>query len=141
VSVKTLAACSLVLLLAGCAEASAEVNAPDAWSTKGADPAFTRRAEAALASAPPAAPGWRVGVILADQEPKDSLWEASVLTRDGMAVIGPDGWSNDCDDPGAAVDAFPIILDPGDLITWAGDGRLVHRVCLEDMRVLRKAAA
>jgi len=132
-----------LLLIAGCAEATAEINTPDAWQTKSADPAFMRRAEAALAKAPPAAEGWRVGVILAEQDEKGSLWKSSVLTPDGIVMIGPDPWSYDCAEKGdgIAVDTFPLLLDPGDLITWAGDGRLVHAVCAEDMRILRKAAA
>lgn len=142
-AVRVIVALAAVLALAGCAESTATVETPDAWSTKAADPAFTRRAEAVLAAAPAAEPGWRVGVILADQDEKDHLWIASVLTSAGVVTVGPDPWSYDCDEEGegVAVDTFPLMLDPGDLITWAGDGRTRHEVCAEDMRVLRKAAA
>lgn len=141
--IKATLACLVVLAIGGCAEATATNEAPSAWETKEADPAFVRRAEAALATAPAPQPGWRVGVILADKDEKDSLWVASVLTPEGMVTVGPDPWSYDCNakGKGIAVDTFPLILTPGDLITWAGDGRAEHHVCAEDMRVLRKAAA
>lgn len=133
------------LALAGCsAEATATATVPANWDTKTADAAFVRRAEAVLAHAPAPAEGWRVGVILAEKNPDGGhLWLASVLTRDGVVMVGPDPWSPDCDDDGGgtAVDTFPLMLDPGDLITWAGDRRTLHAVCSEDMRVLRKAAA
>lgn len=139
-----LAAVAACAVLAGCtAQATATAEAPTAWETKTADQAFNRRAEAALAKAPPAEPGWRVGVILAEQAPDDDHnWLSSALTADGPVLVGPDMWSRDCDDEGdgTAIDTFPLLLDPGDLITWAGDGRGVHEVCAEDLRVLRKAA-
>lgn len=142
-SFKAVVACIALLALAGCAEATATNEAPSAWETKAADPAFVRRAEAALAKAPTPEPGWRIGVILSDKDEKDHLWIASVLTPEGMVTVGPDPWSYDCaaKGKGIAVDTFPLILSPGDLISWAGDGRTEHEVCAEDMRVLRKAAA
>lgn len=132
-----------LLLLGGCAEATATNEAPSAWATKEADSTFVRKAEGALAAAPAPQPGWRVGVILATKDDKDASWVASVLTPEGMVTVGPDEWSYDCEQKGKAVayDTFPVILSPGDLITWAGDGRTVHHVCAEDMRVIRKAAA
>jgi hypothetical protein len=123
--------------LAGCAESTAEVNAPEVWETKAADPAFARRAEAALRTAPPPAPGWRVGVVVAEQN--EDGWSVNVLTRDGYAVI-TNSWSYDCEDR-FGIDVFPLMLDPGDLITWAGDGRLKHAACVEDLRLLRKTVA
>lgn len=131
--------------LAGCgATATATAEAPTAWDSKTADQSFVRRAEKALAAAPDPTTGWRVGVILAEQDPDDAhMWLSGVLTPDGMVMVGPDPWASDCDDggDGTAADTFPLMLDPGDLITWAGDSRTVHAVCAEDMRVLRKAAA
>lgn len=63
-----------------------------------------------------------------------------MLTAEGQVIIEA-SWSDECEDGRYASDEFPLLLDPGDLITWAGDSRTVHKVCAEDMRVLRKAAA
>lgn len=140
---KKLAVAFIALLaLGGCAEATATNEAPSVWDAKSANPRFVEAAQRALGTAPQPEPGWRVGVILAEQPDNDShLWLSSVLTSSGVVMVGPDPWSSDCDHPGDSVDIFPLMLDPGDLITWAGDDRQVHAVCAEDMRVLRKAAA
>jgi hypothetical protein len=136
----------LVILaaLAGCAESSAEVNTPSAWDTKAANPQFAQAAQRALATAPTSDPGWRVGVVFAERPDSDEWgtppWAVSVLTREGQAIIEA-SWSEECDDGRHASDEFPLLLDPGDLITWAGDSRTVHEVCAEDMRIIRKAAA
>jgi hypothetical protein len=130
-----------LLALTGCAEATATNEAPSAWEIKAANPRFAEAAQRALASAPQPEPGWRVGVIMA--ETTDPQWAVSVLTQDGPVYVTYDPWSYDCEaeGEGIAFDVFPLLLDPGDLITWAGDGRVKHRVCAEDMRVLRKGAA
>jgi len=132
---------ALMLAVAGCAEATATNEPPSAWDTKAANPRFAEAARRALASAPIPEPGWRVGVIMA--ETSEPQWAVSVLTPDGPVYVTYDPWSRDCDTKGEGIayDVFPLLLDPGDLITWAGDSRIRHRVCVEDMRVLRKAAA
>lgn len=127
-----------LLVVAGCAESSAEVNAPEAWETKAADPAFARRAETALTTAPQPEPGWRVGVVTAEADKGRTV---AALTPDGMVSIRP-AWSDYCDDrKDWPDDEFELTISVGDLITWAGDGRTAHRVCYGDLRVLRKAVA
>jgi len=128
----------MLAALARCAESTAEVNAPKVWETKAADPAFARRAEAALKTAPAPQTGWRVGVITAETE---DGWTVAALTPDGMVSIRP-AWSESCDPhKDWPTDEFQLIIQVGDLITWAGDGRTSHRVCYGDLRVLRKAVA
>lgn len=134
---KWIAPLLLVLAVAGCSEATAEVNAPTAWDTRAADPRFADRAARALATALTPEPGWRTGVIMAETD--ESRWAISVLTPDGPVYVTY-AWNSACD-VDDAYDLFPLLLDPGDLITWAGDGRVKHNVCAEDMRVLRKGAA
>lgn len=127
-----------LLLVVGCAESSAEVNTPGAWETKAADPAFARRAETALRSAPAPDPGWRVGIVTAEAD-KDQV--VAALTADGMVSIRP-AWSDYCDKRRSwPDDEFELTISVGDLITWAGDSRTSHRVCYLDLRVLRKAVA
>lgn len=129
---------ALVLVAAvGCAESSAEVNTPSAWETKVSDPAFARAAEGALLEAPAPASGWRNGVVAA--EDKDG-YAITAMTTDGVVYIAK-AWKEDGCDRAWDIDQFDLTLAPGDLITWAGDGRTTHHVCVEDLRVLRKAAA
>jgi hypothetical protein len=50
-------------------------------------------------------------------------------------VVLTDDWCDD--DPQNSVDVLPVLVAPGDLITWTGGPEL----CIPDVRVLRKAAA
>lgn len=134
----------VVLVLAGCAEASSEVNTPDAWDSIQADPALIDGAERALTEAPPPAEGWRIGVVLAEAADTDGhAWSASILTDAGPAVVTA---AYGCSDEeydlygGYAVDVLTLTVDPGDLVTWSlvGDDA---RVCASEFEVLRKGAA
>ena len=130
----------LMAMFTGCAEASSEINAPNAWETKTVDRAFARRAEAALKIAPTPEPGWRIGLVMSERT-KDG-WAITALTTDGMVFI-EEGWGDakGCDDNWWGTHELELLLDPGDLFMWAGDSRTAHRVCKGDLRVLRKAAA
>lgn len=135
---RLLCTAAAVLALAGCAESTAEVNSPEAWETKAADPAFARRAEAALRSAPAPQPGWRIGIVTAENKDGDAL---AAVTPDGVVYLTP-AWSEDCDGRrGWGYDEFQLVVDVGDLFTWAGDGRTRHNVCADDFRILRKSVA
>lgn len=129
---------TLAIALTGCAESSAEVNTPSAMDSKAANPRFAEAAQRALAEAPAPEPGWRIGVVLTEQA--EDTWAAGVLTATGEVYLTY-SWSDECDDGRYGDEEFPLLVDPGDLITWAGDGRTVHRVCAEDLRVIRKAVA
>jgi hypothetical protein len=139
---KLAALAAAVATLVGCANSTAEVNQPDAFDQLQADPALVRGAEQALDQAPAPEPGWAVGVILAEQErEKQGLfaaydtWTVAVLAADGSMAVLTDDWCDD--DPRLAVDVLPVLVAPGDLITWTGGPEL----CIPDVRVLRKAAA
>jgi hypothetical protein len=129
--------------LVGCASSTAQVNQPDAFDELQADPALVRGAERALDQAPAPEPGWAVGVVLVEQErEKQGLfaaydtWTVAVLAADGSMVVLTDDWCDDDDHPDSA-DVLPVLVAPGDLITWTGGPEL----CIPDVRVLRKAAA
>lgn len=130
----TILALAVGLLLAGCAEASSEINTPDAWDSVQADPALIRGAERALADAPPPAEGWAVGVVLAEQP---NEWAITAMTDTGIVYL--DNWAGgDCDwEPHSR---YAILIDPGDLITWSLKGDDEH-LCIDEIEVLRKAAA
>jgi hypothetical protein len=122
------------LIVAGCAEASSEVNTPDAWDSVQADPALIDGAERALAVAPPPVEGWQVGVVLAEQADE---WAITALTADGVVYLDNHA-GGDCDwEPD---ERFAILIDPGDLITWSLLGDDSH-VCIDELEVLVKAAA
>jgi hypothetical protein len=122
------------LIVAGCAEASSEVNTPDAWDSVQADPALIDGAERALATAPPPVEGWQVGVVLAEQADE---WAITALTADGVVYLDNRA-GGDCDwEPD---ERFAILIDPGDLITWSLLGDDSH-VCIDELEVLVKAAA
>lgn len=134
---------TLALLLAatGCAQATATNEAPSAWDTKAANPRFAQAAQRALASASQPEPGWRIGVVLAEN---NDSWAITALTPDGVVYLAGAKDRYDCpnDDDGRFWwDELPLMLDPGDLFTWAGDDRVSHNVCANQVRVLRKAAA
>lgn len=123
-----------VLALAGCAEASSEINTPDAWDSVQADPALIRGAERALADAPPPAEGWAVGVVLAEQPDE---WAITAMTDTGIVYLD-DNAGRPCDwEPPSR---YAILIDPGDLITWSLKGDDEH-LCIDEIEVLRKAAA
>lgn len=131
---RRLLATAALLVLAGCAEADAEINAPDAWDTLEADPALVRGAELALTDAPPPADGWRVGVVLAEDEEE---WAVTALTNEGVAYLdGSASGSCDWEPPRR----YALLVDPGDLITWSTEGDDSH-LCIDELQVLRKAAA
>jgi hypothetical protein len=122
------------LIVAGCAEASSEVNTPDAWDSVQADPALIDGAERALAAAPPPVEGWQVGVVLAEQADE---WAITALTTDGVVYLDNHAGTG-CDwEPD---ERFAILIDPGDLITWSLLGDDSH-VCIDELEVLVKAAA
>jgi hypothetical protein len=131
-----------VASLAGCASSTAEVNQPDAFDELQADPALVRGAERTLDQAPAPEPGWAVGVVLVEQEREKrglfgtyDTWTVAVLATDGSMVVLTDDWCED--DLHLAVDVLPVLVAPGDLITWTSGPEL----CTSDVRVLRKAAA
>jgi hypothetical protein len=75
---------TITLMAAGCASSSAQINTPDAWDQREADPELARGAELALSHSPPAADGWQVGVVLAE-DPDE--WAVAVLTDAGVAYL------------------------------------------------------
>ncbi len=132
------AALLLASAVAGCAEASAEVDAPPAMP---ADPQVARGAERALAAAPTPKPDWHTGVVLTEERPKGeglfgkyTEWSISVFTPDGVTYLSGRWCGNDDGDT-----ALSTMVDPGDLITWRTS--VDHEVCASMLRVLRKAAA
>jgi hypothetical protein len=138
-----LAVLAATATLVGCASSTAEVNQPDAFDELQADPALVRGAEHALDQAPAPEPGWAVGVVLVEQEREKpglfaayDTWTIAVLAADGSMAVLTDDWCDD-DDPPSSVDVLPVLVAPGDLITWTGGPEL----CIPDVRVLRKAAA
>lgn len=130
----TLLAVVGLLLLAGCAESTATVEATDPWETKRIDPQFARNAEVALEAAPSPENGWRSGIVLAEDE-KDRAY--AVLSDDGMVYLEA-SWDQCKGQDGYAWDELPLLVDPGDLITWTGDDREL-KLC--EVRVVKKAAA
>lgn len=126
----------VVLALAGCAESSAEVNAPDAWDAVEADPELVRGAELALQDVPAPADGWLVGVVLAEDE---DGWAITALT-DASAVYLENSWDCRKNDGVLEVPHFALLIDPGDLVTWSLEGD-DNRLCVGELEVLRKAAA
>lgn len=133
------AALAGLLLLAACAESNATADtSEDPWTTKSADREFVRRAEDALTGAPEPEDGWRVGVILAERGDDKWDWAASVLTDDGVRVIEA---ARTCDGKGNSdADVLPLMIDPGDLVTWSKQGG-DDRVCTDELDIIRKAAA
>lgn len=124
-----------MLALAGCAESNAEVNAPDEWDAIEADPALARGAELALEDAPPPADGWRIGVVLAEDEDE---WAMTALTDGGVAYLDNHTGSGAC--KWHPPERYALLVDPGDLVTWSMAGDDSH-LCIDEIEVLRKAAA
>lgn len=129
-------AAALALALTGCAEASSEINTPDAWDSVQADPELIRGAERALVDAPSPADGWAVGVVLAEQPDE---WAITALTDAGVVYLDSRTGTNACGqwEPSSRYD---ILVDPGDLITWSLAGDDEH-LCIDEIGVLQKAAA
>lgn len=87
-------------------------------------------------------PGWRIGVVTSEEEReqvglffRDIVWTAGVLDKAGRVTTLTTDYC-EADDP-KAYEALPVMLAPGDLITWTGDRKL----CTSQVRVLRKAGA
>ncbi|MGH9005873.1 MAG: hypothetical protein ACRDYV_22330, partial [Acidimicrobiia bacterium] len=137
VTVTRVAALAVATLAAvGCADADATATVEEGWRV-GSNPEFMADAYAALNDAPAPDDGWRIGVIVAEND--DGIaWEAGVLTDNGMTPLDA---AHNCDDDGIYESQIDLLVDPGDLITWSTAGGDDPRVCSHEITVLRKAAA
>ena len=110
---KLLTAAAALLLLSGCAAASATANVPDQITFATARPDVPKRARAALDHLPPDTGRRHYGVVLAVTPKGD--WYARVLGRRGVVVLEPD-WGTRCK---YQVDAWwRLQAAPGDAIAW-----------------------
>jgi hypothetical protein len=130
---------SAVLIAGACAESTATAtNSSGGWDgTRTVSPDLVRAAEAVVADAPDADPGWSTGVVLAENaDDWGSDW--AVMTADSVVVLS---LAVNCGDADTVRESdLVLVLDPGDLITWSNDGD-DQVVCSDQLDVITKAAA
>lgn len=127
----TAALAFVAVLVAGCADASAQANVPDHLTFSTAAPGvLTAGAKAALAKLPQDMPDRQYGVVLSMTA--QGTWYARVLVRGGVAVLYQGGRCFDDGHTYQDSDWWRQQVAPGDAIIWSPKR---NDVCSSDLTV------